>query len=53
MKGGRALKSVRGVVTLADKRPDLLIDWDYDKNVSYCESMNCGNYFENGGNIIA
>ena len=32
MKGGRALKSVRGVVTLADKRPDLLIDWDYDKN---------------------
>ena len=27
--------------------------WDYDKNVSYCESMNCGNYFENGGNIIA
>lgn len=27
--------------------------WNYDAKKSYCEFVSCGNYFENGGSILA
>ncbi len=27
--------------------------WNYTSHKSYCESISCGNYFENGGSILA